>query len=144
MDSDETMYTLNIEKCINDTSRPAPIRQLFVTIRDHGYITVGQFFKNLTDQDLTILSELMDLMDPKNTDAKAKDLAAHHLTLLGIGLTAAEGLVVNESSATDSLGAVVAFIAMESLARNNVIEVFHDKWTMDPLSSDVMAKCIDQ
>ncbi len=124
-------FTLNIERCIADKQVPAVIRQLFIELRDHGYVHVGKFYGELSDIDLDTLTTLAEQTHPEAVvTQEEQDRAYEHMALLGMALLVGEGQELNEETCENSLKLVIAYTAIEGLFRAGLVEVIRDNWSM--------------
>ena len=122
---------VNIDKCIEDRSIPAVIREVFETVRDHEYLSASNFFETVSDRDLEMLVEMADDLLPDNdVSDENRDDAYTTLSLLAIGLLVGEGRELTENSCTEAIKIVVGYIACESLARKGLIKAIRKNWTM--------------
>jgi len=130
--NDGEQFTLNIEKCIADKSMPAVIRETFVHLRDHGYINVGKFFKEMSDLDLDTLQMLAEFTHP-DVDATEEQTQQgyEYMTLLGLAMLVGEGHELTEQACENSLRVMISYVTIETLARKNLVEAFHENWSMD-------------
>jgi hypothetical protein len=133
-------FTINIENCINDKSQPMVIRQLFVDLRKYGYISTGDFFKEMHDGDLDILRNMSSLIEENDETDPEFHRAVESVMMLGVGLCFGEGMVLNEEQATTAIAATTTFIALEYLARSNLITVIRENWSMDPTINKEIAR----
>jgi hypothetical protein len=126
-------FTLNIERCINDKSQPAVIRQLFMQLRDDGYINTGKYFAELSTIDLQTLSDLADCTHPDAVDelpVEQIDEGFEAMTLVGMALMVGEGGMLSEESCEAALKLAISYTAIETLYRNGLVNVFRENWTM--------------
>ena len=132
MESEDT-FTLNIDRCIADKSNPAVIRELFKQLHDHGYINVGKYFAEMSDIDLDMLTDLADHTHPDAVGESSPDeiaQAMETITLIGMALTVGEGGVLTETACEQGLKLAISYIAIESLYRKGVVNVFRENWSM--------------
>ena len=130
----EDVFTLNIQKCAEDKSKPAIIRSVFTELRDHNYISVGKFFEDMSEADLSILVEMSDrihALDGQEPEAPEDNDAYESLTLLSIGLAVGGGALVTEDVAADAFNATMVLISLEAMARKNIIIAHRENWTVD-------------
>ena len=132
MNSEDT-FTLNIDRCIADKSNPAVIRELFKQLRDDGYINVGKYFAEMSDLDLDMLTEIADHTHPDAVGESTPDQIAQSMetmALIGMALTVGEGGALTESACEQGLKLAITYIAIESLYRKGVVNVFRENWSM--------------
>lgn len=130
--NDGEQFTLNIDKCIADKSMPAVIRETFVHLRDHGYINVGKFFKEMSDLDLDTLQILAEYTHPDAEATEEQTMQGYeYMTLLGMAMLVGEGHELTEEACENSLRVMISYVAIEGLARKNLVEAFHENWSMD-------------
>ena len=128
----EQMYIVNIDQCIADKSLPAIVRQLFTDIRAKGYLTAGDFYRDMSQPDLDILRDYVEATaEESERTQEERDKAMEIVTLLALGLTVGEGLSVTEESVMDATRTVILYTSLEQLSRFNMCEVFRENWTMD-------------
>lgn len=130
---DEEIYSLNIETCIADRSIPSVIREVFLSLRENGYVNVGSFFKNLSDIDLETLSTLADFTHPDVEDATQEqvDMGYQYMSLLGMALMVGEGFDLSMDNCELGLKLAISYTAIESLHRHGMVNVFYENWSMD-------------
>lgn len=130
---EKELFTLNVDRCIADKSIPAVIRNLFVELRDKGYVHVGNFFKDLTDVDLSTLRDLAESTHPEAeglTDDQVQS-AYEHMALLGMALMVGEGCDLSPDNCELGMKLAITYTTVESLFRKDLVEVIHENWTMD-------------
>lgn len=130
---EKELFTLNVDRCIADKSIPAVIRNLFVELRDKGYVHVGNFFKDLTDIDLETLKELAESTHPEATNVTDEQVenAYEHMALLGMALMVGEGCELSIDNCELGLKLAITYTTVEGLFRRNLVEVIHENWSMD-------------
>ena len=130
--NDGEQFTLNIDNCIADKSMPAVVREASVNLRDYAYINVGRFFKEMSDIDLDTLQSLAEHTHPdaESTDEQIQQ-AFECMTLLGLAMLVGEGHDLTEQACESSLRVMISYVTIESLARKNLVEAFHENWSMD-------------
>jgi hypothetical protein len=137
---DDECFVFNLDNCIKDKTQPTVIRELFTQIQKYGYISVGDFFSEMHDSDLRILRDMVVLLEEEQGETPNSLTAVESLTLLGMGLTFGEGMVINEEVAAQGLSTVTIFISLEFLARSSMIQAMRENWSMDPTVSKQIAK----
>jgi hypothetical protein len=129
----EDTFTLNIDRCIADKSNPAVIRELFKQLRDDGYINVGKYFAEMSDIDLDMLTEIADHTHPDAVGESTPEQITQSMetmALMGMALTVGEGGVLSESACEQGLKLTITYIAIESLYRRGIVNVFRENWSM--------------
>lgn len=112
---------LNLDKIINGDF-PAILRLLAMDLRQHTYLRVGTWLKELRTADLMYLVEVVDCATDDFDNAYTGTLVV--LTML---LTQGEGLVIGEAESLHPyVNHVVRLLALESLYRKGLVEVLHD------------------
>lgn len=142
---DGETFTLNIARCISDNTIPAVIRGLCINLRENGYTNTGKFFAELSDVDLKALSQLADHTHPESecTDEES-DRAYELLTLFGMVLMVGEGRELTMETSETGLKIAISYIAIESLYRAGLVNVFHENWTMDSDDTSPIVQKKDQ
>ena len=115
--SDEEFFHLDFKKIIENKTVSSITKSLAYTIQQCGYYSIGDFFKNLSDDDLTTLNDWFETKDREEeilllvlllskgeaTDCSDLDMLVDRFTRLGI------------------------FETSESLHRKGLVDLFHDK-----------------
>lgn len=125
-------YTINYEKIVSDTNRLSVTRLLASTLTNNPYLQVSQFFKNINDTDLQLL---MDVADGEEENDMFGDLI-----LIAEMLACAEGLPGSEDIDDYQMRVkqLIAMLALESLYRNDLIELFRENMSFGEELSDKM------
>jgi hypothetical protein len=132
MNSDAA-FTLNIDRCINDKSRPAVIRELFKQLRDDGYINIGKYFAEISDVDLDMLADMCEHTHPEavgDSSPEQIERSLESLMLIGLALTVGEGGILTEKSSDTSVRLAILYIVIEGLYRQGLVDVFRENWSM--------------
>lgn len=132
MNSNDT-FTLNIDRCIEEKSNPAVVRDLFKQLRENGYINVGKFFEELSDLDLEMLTDIADRSHPdaaSELTVEQIDQSMEMMVLIGMALTVGEGGVLTEHACAQGSQLAIAFITIEGLYRKGLVNVFRENWSM--------------
>ena len=134
-------FTVNIDSMINDVDTPSYVKDLYRQIKKHGYMSIGEYFRQLATADLDSLLDFSNVLMPVKQEPGAltkqfeyseedKMRATDVLGRLAIGLILAEGGECNEESFTVGIQAACTFIALESLNRKNLIDVIRSNWSI--------------
>lgn len=112
---------VNFQQVAIDPSMSAITRQTAQNLLKNPYMTPADFFRGLTNSDLTVLSIMMEMM---NTDEESLE----NLLLLSLMLAAAEGVAVDsEEEARSNLHFLCIVITGESLKRKGLVDINYDK-----------------
>ena len=141
MEEDFENFELNYDKIVQSTEFLAVTRLLAAQMKETPYRKVGEFFKQLSDNDLDTLSDICD----EYHDNKDENTAHfEELLLIAEMLAAAEG--VNDRTLDDVMGRttqLMVFIALEALYRKNMIKLHHDNMSFgDDAGSKIVAEKI--
>lgn len=122
-EENESTYTIVYEKIASDKELLAVTRLLANTLMINSYMTVKQFLTGLSDHDLQLLMEAVDLVE----EDEGEEFGHAELILIAEMLAKAEGL---ESGTVDTIcervNALSAFLAVESLGRKGFVRVIHE------------------
>jgi len=134
--SSELNVAVNYAKVAAATEFPAIIRMTALMIQQNSYMTLGDFFKGLNDDDVRTLQEMVETAE---TDSNS----IMHLVLLSEMLSRAEGSgpeTIND--ATKNLNSLCAFITCASLARKGLVRVFYENFSFgaDMDSANIVQK----
>ena len=130
--NDDDYFVVNIDKCISDKELPAVIRQIFVELKENGYLSVGDFFKGLNSTDLETLRVLAEYTNPAADEYTEDEVNQGYeaMMMLGIGLSLGEGLELSESHCEKAMKGAIIYTTIEALARKDIVDVFRENWSM--------------
>lgn len=126
MDESEDMTDLqiNFEKIIEDRRMLSVTRLLAAHMCYNPYLTVGDFVKSLSDEDL---GKLMDIAEEMESDDLENSRHLEELILITEMLVRAEGLMTPDSGVLVSrVNAFATFLALEGLSRKGLVKLYHD------------------
>ena len=108
------------------------IRQIFVELKERGYLSVGDFFKGLNSTDLDSLRTLAEYTNPEATEYSEEEVNRGYeaMLMLGIGLSLGEGLELSESHCDKSMRGAIIYTTIEALAREGLVEAYRENWSM--------------
>lgn len=140
-DEDYESFELNYDKIIQSTEFLAVTRLLAAQLKETPYRKVGDFFKNLSDSDLELLTEICE----EYHDNKDEDTAHfEEMLLIAEMLAAAEG--VNDRTLDDVMGRttqMMVFVTLETLSRKKLIKLHHDNMSFgEDAGSKIVAEKI--
>jgi hypothetical protein len=126
-------YIVNIPEVVKDKKSLYLTRLLAAQIRDDNYMTVGEFFKNLGDNDVEQLLEYSNMDTEKQVE---------QLLLICMMLITAEGLenADDMETARKHLAQLVGFITLESLYRKGLIKLYHENMSFDENENKIIAE----
>lgn len=130
----DNCYNINIKRCSEIPNIPAVIKGVFLQILDTGYIDVGSYFEEMSDHDVSLLSELANRIHIENQhrfSEEAKEEALYYMTLFSLGMAAGEGLDLTDDNNEKYIRVGLMYISLESLFRHHLILVYHRNWSFD-------------
>lgn len=116
---EESVFTVNYHKIANNKDMPAMTKLLAYRIITDGYITPGDFFKSISEDDLDILLEIAD--EPNDHPN------AECALLMAEMLATSEGL--DQGNIDEMMNRTNQFLimaVMESLYRKGMIKLYHE------------------
>lgn len=122
-DDDFYLNYKNIAEC--DWLAPT-IRLLAIDLQKSPYISLGDWFKSLSDRSVAELQELSEGVAEDDSES------TEQLMLLAMMLSSAEGTCDMKSIDTlrKQLSMIVSIITFESLARKGLVRVYHENYTL--------------
>jgi hypothetical protein len=112
------------------------VQAIYNMMKHSPYVTVGEYFMTLYDEDL---DELLEAIERITVPVGMEDpTAVENIMMLTMLLRTAEGTPdVTETELHRAIGIVCTFAAMERLARLGQVEVFHQNMSIadDPLAN---------
>lgn len=132
-DPEITGYSLSMKRCANIQGLPAVIRGVFNSVIENGYFIVGEYFADMSDYDIDLLSELAEKIYPENAgyySSDAKEDALTLLTLFGLGMASGEGLELTDECNDTYIKTAIILITLESLSRKGLVQVYHENWSL--------------
>lgn len=123
MSTDKSILTLDINK-LDISEFPGFVHCIYNAMRMSDYVTTGEYFMTLYDEDL---QELIMSVDGITVPEGFEDpIAFKNVLTLTILLRIAEGSPdVSEKDLHKSMSTVCTYAAMEGLARAGHVEIFH-------------------
>lgn len=132
-ESDDNDFSIDLQKVSRTKSFSSLTRMLAFDFIYTPYFTVGDFYKNINDQDLLALASLCERDD---------DEAVSELLLIAEMLSRAEGIT---SSCAEEIGIKVGYLRVYTagvkLARRGLIKAFYENMTFDN-TSEYMEKTV--
>jgi hypothetical protein len=127
----EENYNVNFKHVANEKSLLSSTRLLALDLTKNPYMTIGDFFKNLSNGDL---EELVKIIDTGEHHVHFEDLM-----LISMMLAAAEGTVGNTlETACENLNAFNTFVICESLARKGLAKIHRQNMSFGEDMKDKM------
>lgn len=125
---------LNIDNIIKQKDIPNVIKGAALDLKYHTYLSIGDFLKKISDEDLEILSDYCDnIFENKYHPEEVSNIA-----LLATILLTGEGLEANEETVAEAIDATIMFITLEGLARKDLVEVYRENFTLDPIYKELI------
>lgn len=130
-DEDGT-FTVNIHRVAQDKEVITLVRLLATQLIATPYLRVGDFFKNLSDDDLETLNEISDETHEQ----------FDNLLLIAEMLATGEGLDHGTMDIIhDRINQLLMFIAMEGLHRKGLVRLFHENMSFgDDMGSKIVVE----
>lgn len=122
-DGKEYMH-INLEKVLSDRAIPSPVRLLAADIQRCPYMTVGDFFKNLSDTDVLALSEIVD----NQTESDMENLLL--MTIMLAKAEGADGAWDDKALLAKQLSKLQVLITITSLERKGIVRVWYENYTL--------------
>ena len=118
---------------------PGYVQTIYNMMNMSEYVTTGEFFMNLYDEDL---DDLLQSVERITVPVGLEDpMSVESIMMLTILLRTAEGAPdMSEEELHTSMGIVCTYAAMERLARMGKVEVFHQNMCVagDDLSNKLL------
>ncbi len=120
---DMSSYSVDHAKVIQSQDCLAVTKLLAVDLMARPYMQIGDFFKKLSDTDLTTLMDVVESNDGETTNDQFSDLL-----LIAEMLAGAEGLGGGESvdMITDRTNQLISFLIIVSLERKGLVKVHYE------------------
>lgn len=131
------ILTLRVDQLDAD-AYPGYIQTILNMIRSSEYVTTGEYYQMLSDDDLDELLNAVEMITtPEEGEEDAESL--ENIMMLAMLLRTAEGMPdITEDEVYGSIGMVCSYAAIEKLARLGDVEVFYSNMcvTIDNLAAD--------
>jgi hypothetical protein len=116
--------TLRLDQVDPDKFR-GYVQTIYNMMRLSEYVTTGEYFMNLYDEDLDeLLQSIEEITVPVGLE---NPVSVENVMMLTIMLRTAEGIPdMSEEDLHTSMGIVCTYAAMEKLARMGQVEIFHE------------------
>lgn len=137
MDFNFDEHTVVYHKVATHAAFSEVTRQLAVNLMNTPYMTVGDFFRGLTDEQSINLAVTVDKFHEDDMSDEAMEIVT-----LATMLAHAEGVPPQDiDQATHQINAFVMLAACNALARRKMIDVFYDNFTLgDDYADKIIAK----
>ena len=122
-------YTINYDMVIQSKEHLAVTRLLAADLMNNPYMTVGDFIRELTNEDLNILTGVADDEDnPRYED----------LVLIAQMLCSAEGLenTFDIEEVQNRMSQFIILLTCEQLARKGMVKIYHQNMSFGPDMQD--------
>lgn len=127
-------WTLQLDKIVKSKDHLAVTRLLAASLQQNPYMTVGTFFKTLSDWDLEKLLEMTEAISDEGPWVGVEDIL-----LLTMMLSNAEGSPsVNMDELHDKLTVFCVFVAGTSLARKGLVKAHFDNMSFNEDSNKLV------
>jgi hypothetical protein len=132
-DEDGT-FTVNIHRVAKDNTVITLTRLLATSLIATPYLSVGDFFKNLSEDDLNTLNEI--------SDEEHKDF--DNILLIAEMLATGEGLDHGDmETIRQRMNQFIMFVAMEGLHRKGLVKLYHENMSFgDDMGSKIVVEKI--
>lgn len=116
----EGFYIINFQKIVSDKSFLPVTRLLAADMMENPYITVGDFLKGISDNDLAQLIELSNVIEEEDT--------GEDFILLTEMLAAGEGLSFSNDvdEVQMRVNQFVVMLSIESLYRKGMVKIYRE------------------
>ena len=115
--SDEEFFHLDFNKIYENNTVSSITKSLAHTIQQYGYYSIGDFFKSLSDEDLTTINDWFEIRDREE-----------EILLLVLLLSKGEATECNDlDMLVDRFTKLGIFATSEALYRKGLVDLFHDK-----------------
>ena len=132
-------YHVSLSTVANSSEMMAVTRLLAIDLQNNPYLSVGDFFKKISDADLQLLTDVVDEGE--------ENVHFSELLLLSHMLAMAEGLgpkFENIDIVTERVNAFCMFVAIESLHRKKLVKVHHENMSFgEDMKSKVVVERIE-
>lgn len=118
-------YNINYDMVVKSKNCLAVTRLLAADLMNNPYMTVGDFMRDLTDEDLSTLTDITDNEDnPKYED----------MILIAQMLCAAEGLenTFDIEEVHNRMSQFILLLTCEELARKGLVKIYHENMSFGP------------
>lgn len=118
----EPKFTINLDMVVEDTNLLPATRLLAIDITKNGYINIGDFFKNMSDNDL---QKYLNMAEDIESEDASEVLLVSELLAIGEGLD--NGLNDDAPETMQKrMSQMIMLLACESLARKGLIKLYRE------------------
>jgi hypothetical protein len=118
-------YSISYDMVVKSKYCLAVTRLLAAELMNNPYMTVGDFMRDLTDEDLNILTDIADDEDSPKYE---------NLILIAQMLCSAEGLenTFGVEEIQNRIAQFVLLLTCEKLARKGLVKIYHENMSFGP------------
>lgn len=127
----EGSYAVNLDEVINSDQHSSIVKMLAMQIKQNSYVTVGDFFRNLSSSDLQYLVDAIEEFNQMEDEESLDDPMVDDLLLLTMMLSKGEG--GEEDSMEDLHRKMNCFCMLaitSSLQRKGLIDAFYENFSL--------------
>ncbi len=125
-------FTVNYHNVATNKEFSSVTRLLATDLMSNPYLSVGDFFKNLSDSDLSILSDMADTLFTHFSDEESEadtktNSNINECVMLTMLLSGAEGLdsIPDIDIIRKRMSQFIMFVSCESLHRKGLVKLHH-------------------
>jgi hypothetical protein len=136
--NEEQSFNVKYENIVKEKSLLSITRLLAADISKNPYMTVGDFFKDITDGDLSSLSKIIDIGEEhKNFE---------DIMLISMMLAAAEGCEASKlDEYVNHFNQFAMFVACESLFRKGIVKLYRENMSFgEDLKNAIIVEKLDE
>ena len=112
-------------------------RILAADLMNNPYLTVGMFLKNLPQDDLNILIEIVEANFNLDPEEEVEDPRLADIVLIAEMLSRAEGIISkNDEELHTTVNHFMVMITMESLHRKGLVKLYHENMSFGEDAAD--------
>lgn len=135
---------MKLDKVLKDNTIPAFISRAAKDLKYRGYLTTGEFFDKLSNEELSVLNFMLDsikTLDYKNFVIETQEDQKNILNLITLCFILALGEGMPEASheqMTTFLPALTSLATTETMHRSGVGEAVRDNYTLFEANLEVL------
>lgn len=130
-------YMIHLHKILeSNEDLPVCLVRAAKELREHGYLTAGDFFEKLDDVEVLLLAVMMDTINTQDfqlyhVDNEEAGRNLYHLSLICFVLALGEGVVeLTPEFLHEAMQALFVLIAVENLYRRGKVVVFRENFSI--------------
>jgi hypothetical protein len=135
-------FSVNLDEVIKSATYSSIVKMLALQIKQNSYLTVGDFFRKLSDNDLESLVDAIEEANLADEESYEESSQVDDLILLALMLSQAEGGAEEDiDEVYQKINCLCMLAVTTSLHRKGLVEVYYENFSLQQdANENIIAK----